>query len=89
MVFETIWVLESACGKSCDEVLDAIDEMRRMPVFAFEKDEAVERLVSNGRRCKADLADILIAHSAETDGCEGVLTFDKRAARLPFFKLLK
>ena len=82
VLLETIWVLGSAYGKSRDDILGAIEQMRRMPIFEFEKDEAVERLVSEGKRSKADLADILIAHSAECDGCELGLTFDKNAAGL-------
>ena len=89
VLLETIWVLESAYRKSRGEVLDCIEDMRRMPIFEFEKDEAVGKLVDHGRNCKADLADILIAHSGQADGCEAGITFDKRAAKLPFFRLLK
>ena len=35
------------------------------------------------------LADILIAHSAFATGCDTGITFDKGAAKLPFFNLLK
>ena len=70
-------------------MLAAIEGMRRMPVFEFEKDEAVEKLVSDGKSCKADLADLLIAHSAQSDGCEAGITFDTTAAKLPFFRFLR
>jgi predicted nucleic-acid-binding protein len=60
-----------------------------MPVFHFENDEAVKRLLSDGRRNGADLADILIAHSAHSSGCETGITFDKGAAKLPFFRILQ
>ena len=89
VVLETIWVLESAYEKSRAEVLDAIQDMRRMSVFEFEKDEAIERVLTDGRRCKADMADILIAHSARSCGCDGGITFDKNAAKLAFFSFLK
>ena len=89
VVLETIWVLESAYEKSRAEVLDAIQDMRRMSVFEFEKDEAIERVLTDGCRCKADMADILIAHSARSCGCDGGITFDKNAAKLAFFNLLK
>ena len=89
VLLETIWVLESAYDKSRAEVLDAIEDLRRMPVFKFENDEAVGRLVSDGRSCRADLADILIAHAARSSGCEAGLTFDKAAAKLPFFQILQ
>lgn len=88
VLLETIWVLGSAYGKSRNEVLDCIEDMRRMPVFEFEKDGAVERLLADGRSSGADLADVLIAHSAQANGCEAGITFDKGAAKLPFFRLL-
>ncbi len=89
VVLETIWVLESAYDKSRAEILDSIQDMRQMPVFDFEADGVVERLLNDGRKSKADLADILIAHAAQACGCDACLTFDKDAARLPFFNLLK
>ncbi len=89
VVLETIWVLESAYDKSRAEILDSIRDMRQMPVFEFEADNAVERLLNDGPQYKADLADILIAHSARDSGCETGITFDKGASKLPIFKLLK
>jgi predicted nucleic-acid-binding protein len=89
VMLETIWVLESAYDKSRGEVLAAIQDMRQMPVFEFEKDEVVERLLSDGRDGRADLADILIAHSARACGCDAGITFDRDAAKLSFFSLLK
>ena len=89
VVLETIWVLESAYEKTRSEILDSFRDMRQMPVFEYEADEVVERLIAKGGEHKADLADILIAHSAEASGCEKGITFDKAAAKLPFFDLLK
>ena len=88
VILETIWVLESAYDKSRSEILDAVQALRQMPVFDFEEDGAIERLLNDGPTYKADLADILIAHSAHGAGCESGITFDKDAAKLPFFSLL-
>ena len=89
VVLETIWVLESAYDKSRSEILDSIRDMRQMPVLEFEADEVIEHLLNDGRKWKADLADILIAHTARASGCDAGITFDKGAAKLPFFNLLK
>ena len=89
VILETIWVLESAYDKSRSEILDSIRDMRQMPVFDFEADAAVESLLRDGEKYKTELADILIAHSAQAAGCERGITFDKGAAKLPFFSLLK
>jgi len=89
VVLETIWVLESAYDKTRAEILEAIRAMRQMPVFEFQANDVVERLLADGSEYSADLADILIAHSAGALGCESGITFDKGAAKLPFFNLLK
>jgi predicted nucleic-acid-binding protein len=89
VLLETIWVLESAYDKTRAEILDAIRAMRQMPIFEFQANEAVERLLADGAEYSADLADILIAASSRVLGCENGITFDKAAAKLPFFKLLK
>ena len=89
VVLETIWVLESAYDKTRSEILASLREMRQMPVFDFEADSVVEGLLKDGPKYKADLADIMIAHAASATGCEAGITFDKAAAKLPFFSLLK
>ena len=89
VVLETIWVLESAYDKTRSEILDSLCAMRQMPIFDFEADRVVEGLLNDGLRYKADLADILIAHAAKAAGCESGITFDRAAAKLPFFRLLK
>ncbi len=89
VVLETIWVLESAYDKTRAEILDAIRAMRQMSVLEFEASEVIERLLVDGMEYSADLADILIAQSARAQGCESGITFDKRAAKVPFFTLLK
>lgn len=89
VVLETIWVLESAYDKTRPEILDALRDMRQMSVFKFEADDVVERLIAQGEKHKADLADILIACAAHAFGCAKGITFDKTAATLPFFELLK
>ncbi len=89
VVLEAIWVLESAYDKARPEILEAIRDMRQMPVFEFEDDQVVEGLLDDGPGSKADLSDILIAHAAIAAGCDAVITFDKAAAKHPIFSLLK
>lgn len=89
MVLETIWVLESAYDKTRDEILHAFRDMRQMPVFDFEADDVIEQWLVEGEDSRADLADVLIAHAAQAAGCDNGITFDKAAAKLPFFELLR
>ena len=88
VILETIWVLESAYDRSRGEILAAIEALRQMTVFEFEKDQVIGDLVSGARKCRADLADLLIAHSAKSCGCESGITFDRATAKLPYFSLL-
>jgi len=89
VILETIWVLESAYKKTRSEILDCVRDMRQMQVFQFQADIAIEALLNDGLVYKADLSDILIARASEHAGCEAGITFDKGAAKLPFFTLLK
>jgi predicted nucleic-acid-binding protein len=88
VVLETIWVLGSAYHFSRQEILDSLEDLTRMAVLEFEAGPVVQDVLAEGRRCRADLSDLLIAHSAEANGCDAGLTFDRRAAKLPFFRLL-
>ncbi len=88
VLLEVIWVLGSAYGKTRSEILSAIEDMKRMPIFAFEKDAVIQALLIEGKKTNADFADILIAHAAHESGCESGLTFDKKAAKLAFFRIL-
>ncbi|MBT3374574.1 MAG: type II toxin-antitoxin system VapC family toxin [Lentisphaerae bacterium] len=89
VLLETIWVLGSAYRKTRSEILSSIEDMKRMPIFVFERDEVVQGLLLEGRRSRADLADILIACSAQNSGCEEGITFDKKASKLAFFRPLR
>ncbi len=88
VVLELIWVLESAYGKSRGNILDALEDLRRLRVLQFENDDALEALIADGRSTRADLADLLLAHSAVRNGAEAVLTLDREAARHPRFRRL-
>ena len=89
VLLETIWVLESAYDKTRSEILDSIRDMRQMTVFDFESDSIVDGLLNEGLKYTAELSDIMIAHAAEAIGCDAGVTFDKGAAKIPFFSLLK
>jgi predicted nucleic-acid-binding protein len=89
VVLETVWVLESVYAIKRQEILDSVEELLLMPVLEFETQSAIRSFVSSARENKADLSDLLIAHSARFSGCECVLTFDRRASHLDFFEIIK
>ena len=89
VVLKTMWVLESAYDKTRSEIVNSLRDMRQMPVFIFEADDVVAQLIADEGGSRADLADILIAHAAQAAGCDNGITFDKGAAKLPFYELLR
>ena len=89
VVLETIWVLDSVYRIERHEILDAVNELVLMPILEFEAQSAILSFISSAREVKGDLSDLLIAQSARFSGCDGVLTFDKRASTLRFFELLE
>lgn len=88
VLLETLWVLESAYDKTRTEILDALEDLKNMPILKFEKDQVLHRLLSEGRKNNLDVADLLIALSAQSCGCTEGITFDKKATAFPFFRLL-
>lgn len=87
VVLETLWVLESVYDKTPREILDALDVLTNMPILEFEKNQVVQNLLFEGRKNRVDLSDLLIALEAQACGCSGCLTFDRKAAKFPFFRL--
>ena len=88
VVLETIWVLESAYDKPRKDILDSFDELNSMPILEFEKTQVLQNLLSEGRKSNADLSDLLIALAAQSCGCSGGITFDKKLTKFAFFRLL-
>jgi len=89
VLLETIWVLESSYDVAREAIVDSIDDLLRMPVLQMEDADTVRRMVSVARNTNTGLADALIGLVAERAGCDGVLTFDKRASKSDLFELLK
>ena len=89
VVLEMIWVLESVYDISRTEILDSISDLLFMPIFKFDQQSALQQLVHSAQGNKYDLSDLLIAHSAKVNGCEAVITFDKKASKFKLFELVK
>lgn len=49
---------------------------------AYEAGTALQSLLADGRSRGSDLVDLLVAHSAQSSGCDEGITFDKKAARI-------
>jgi len=86
VILEVVWVLQSAYHISDKDILRALSQLLLMPILNFEKQSVIQTFVTSNYDTKFDLSDLLIGLSATTSNCEFVFTFDKKAAKLKYFK---
>jgi len=89
VIFELIWVLESVYEIPRTEILDSISELILMPILKFEHPSTLQQFTHAAQGNRYDLSDLLIAHSAKAQGCETVITFDKKISQFNLFELAK
>jgi predicted nucleic-acid-binding protein len=89
VVLEMIWVLESVYEIPRTAIVDAIGDLLLMPILKFDQKPAIQGLISSAAGNTCDLSDLLIAHCAKGNGCETVITFDKKAVKSNLFELAK
>ena len=87
VILELIWVLESVYEISRTDILDSISDLLLMPILNFEHQSALQQFSNVAQKNNYDLSDLLIAHSAKEQGCESVITFDKKASKFNMFEL--
>jgi predicted nucleic-acid-binding protein len=84
---ELVWVLESAYGYAREKVALALEKILRTTQLTIEDHQEAWssfRAYQDG----ADFADSFIAAVNRRLGCEGTVTFDRKAGRLPGFAVL-
>ncbi len=86
VVLELFWVLESAYERSRKEIADAVEGLLRMPVLKVEGEDVIRLVLEDARHTSCDLSDLLIGRVASHAGCDGVLSFDKKACRHALFR---
>ena len=89
VILEVVWVLESVYEIEREKIIEALRELMLMPVLRFEQQPAIQKFLQNAQKNSHDLSDLLIAHSAGEQGCEAVITFDKKASQYSLFELAK
>ena len=88
VVLEMLWVLESVYRIPRNQILDALQNLLLLPVLSFDNQVALQDFIHSAKAGKEDLSDLLIAHVAVEAGCDGVLTFNKKASGFKHFQLL-
>jgi predicted nucleic-acid-binding protein len=81
VVLELVWVLDDSYGMKRDEISQILHLLLTRQEIVVERVEAVRKALYLYRNGNVDFADCLISCCAYAAGCEGTLTFDRRAAR--------
>ncbi len=87
VVAEIAWVLERAYGLANTEIAAAFERMLQIDVLVVECEQEVFAAMTALKEGASSFADLLISALSTRAGCEFTLTFDRKASRLPGFKL--
>ena len=86
---ETIWLLRRRFGYPRQAVEDIVRSFLASDDFLVEGAERLRDVLALPNAARSEIADHLIAWSAETAGCTKTVTFDRcAAARVPAMELL-
>jgi predicted nucleic-acid-binding protein len=85
---ETVWVLDSVYGLPDGEIADTVERILQADTLAVQNEQQVFTAMVALRRGWGGFSDALIAALGAWAGCDGTLTFDKKALRLPGFEMV-
>ena len=86
---EIVWVLAECYGADRDRIGSVIEGLLASRQLVVEEAEIVWNALRDWRASHADFSDALIGRQVIARGGEKIVTFDRAAARLPRFELLK
>ncbi len=86
---EAIWVLESVYGFGREAISAAVARLLSVDDIGFEHEPAIRTALASFSRHRADFADALVVEINRHAGCSATVTFDRNAARLDGFALLR
>ena len=84
---ETIWVLERSYGLTADEIAQITTKLLQTPAFVVQNEREVFVAVQALKSGMGHFSDALIGALGIWAGCTETITFDRKAARLPTFRL--
>ena len=85
---ETVWVLTRSYAFPDREIADAVERLLQAETLVIQDSDEVFTAAVALRTGRGKFADAFIGALAVSAGCDFTVTFDKKAARLPGFKLL-
>jgi predicted nucleic-acid-binding protein len=84
---ETVWVLDRAYRVGKEGIVNAVERMLRAETLVVESEREVFAAMTALREGRGEFGDALIGALSATANCSRILTFDRRALRLPGFEL--
>lgn len=85
---ELVWVLEIAYEYSRQEIVSVLECILKVRQFHLHEPDILWQTLKGYAQGRADFADHYIMRLNHHFGCTTTLTFDKKAAKLPFAELL-
>ncbi len=85
---ELVWVLHGAYRLDRPAIADTLDRLLDAAQIEVDRRDVVLAAAARYRRGPGDFADYVIGESHRKSGCETTVTFDRRLAREPAFRLL-
>ena len=86
---EIAWTLAAGYSYSRHQIADAIERIMETIQLQIESSTDVAAALIEYRAGPADFADCLIGQTNRTADCSRTVTFDRKAAKLDTFELLK
>ncbi len=88
VLVECAWVLEDVYGYSRTQIGEAIEGILGTAQLRAANPSEVGTALQRFRASSADFADCLLGIHNAAAGCEYTATFDRKASKLPEFRLL-
>jgi len=82
-LLETEWVLRARAGYEKSRIVLTFKHLLEARDLSFEDEEAIEEALFHFEDGTAEFADCLMTARYRRLGCDAMLTFDTKAARLP------
>ncbi|TAN46748.1 MAG: PIN domain-containing protein [Methylococcaceae bacterium] len=86
---EVVWVLGECYGATKARIVQIVDSLLVTKQVTVEHASAVHRAIRVYRSSGADFGDALILQVCMAEGCNKVVTFDRKADKVEGFEILR
>jgi len=83
VIVESVSVLHRKYGVARADIVRILEILLRSRDISIQSAASLRSALADAEESNSDLADAIIAHAAIDAGCDWIVTFDKRAQRLP------